>query len=151
MCAHWKSFFDANGANANFLFSYDLLGKEHHLLIKKVTQGELTGDKGRKTRKAVLTFEGAKKQLALNVTNCKTIATLYGTDTREWAGKAITIFPTMTDFGGTPVECIRIRTKAPKVGKSGEALNDVPPPNPADVMSDDERAEIERIDRSERE
>ncbi len=140
--AHYLSMYD----QSDFLFAFDLQGKPHDLIIEKVSAGEITGQKGRKAKKPIITFKGAKKRFAANKTNGKVIATLYGVDTKEWIGKAITLYPTTTDMEGRTVECIRCRPVAPKSGKSGEALNDVPPPNREDVMSDEERADIERAD-----
>lgn len=52
--------------------------------------------------------------LALNKTNAKTIAGLYGTRTSEWVGKTITLFPTTTQVGEEQnVECIRVRPVVP--------------------------------------
>ncbi len=143
--AHYKSMYD----QSDFLFAFDLQGRPHDLVIEKVTAGEVTGQKGRKAKKPVIAFRGAKKRFAANKTNGATIAQLYGTDTKDWVGKSVTLFPSTTEMDGKTVECIRIKNVAPRSGKSGEALNDVPPPAPADTMSDEERAEIERAERSE--
>jgi hypothetical protein len=66
--------------------------------------------------------------LALNKTNAKTVASLYGTKTSAWVGKLITLFPTTTDVGGKTEECIRIRNedpsqrKAPNRNRQGAAV-----------------------------
>lgn len=142
MCAHWKTYFEG-GANANFLFCHDLLDKERDVIIEKVSKEEMTGDGGKKTKKPTLTFRGAKKQLGLNKTNCKTIATMYGTEVKGWVGKSITLYPSTTTFGGEIRECIRVKNIAPLAGKSAGALNDVPPPQ----MTDEERNEALRMER----
>jgi hypothetical protein len=146
---HWRFLFPPNEANKDYLFSHDLLEKEHHLIIEKVTQGQVTGEKGMKSVKGVLTFQGAKKKLALNVTNCQTIAQLYGNEVKGWVGKAITIYPTTTEYNKKIVGCIRVRSVAPKSTKGGEALNDVPPPNPDHVMSEAEKSETLAGEKSE--
>lgn len=51
--------------------------------------------------------------LALNKTNAKTIAQLYGTNPHLWAGRTITLYPTTTDVGGKTEECIRVRPWVP--------------------------------------
>lgn len=90
--------------------------------------------------------------LALNKTNAKTIAGLYGTKTSAWVGKTITLFPTTTQVGEDPnVECIRVRPVIPganverKANKQGAtALRQLPPANNvADAVFED-GAESER-------
>lgn len=108
--AHYKSMYD----DSEFLYAHDLQGKDWTMKIVRCTAGEVTGDKGRKSKKPVLCFEGATKKLALNKSNGKTIARLYGNDTDKWAGQLVTLFPTTTEFGGETVDCIRIRPTVPK-------------------------------------
>src|SRR6185369_13027081 len=107
---HWKSMTDRK-----FLFAFDLGGKDVTLTIERIEAGELEGEKGRKSKKPLCYFREAKsgKPLALNATNCKAIAKLYGNDTDGWAGQRITIYPTTTEMGGETVECIRVRPRKP--------------------------------------
>jgi hypothetical protein len=115
--------------DSDFLYAFHLGGKEHTLEIAKVTGGELTGQGGKKARKPLIYFRGKEKPLALNKTNGKTVAAMYGTDTKAWLGKLITIFATTTDFGGKTVDCIRIKTGVPRGKASTAALdeNTLPP------------------------
>lgn len=108
-----------------FLYAYDLLGKDWTVTIERVVGGEVTGDGGQKTKKPILYFKGTKKGLVCNITNARTIAGLYGGSfkTEDWVGKRITLYPTTTTRGRDTVECIRIRPMVPK-GK------DAPPPAP---------------------
>lgn len=105
------------------LYAYDLpQGKDVVVCIDRCTAGELMGDKGRKSKKPMLSFKGETKKLALNKTNGKTIAKLYGKETDDWAGKWITIYATTTEFGGETVDCIRVRPQVPQsraAGKNG--------------------------------
>lgn len=103
------------------LYAYDLDGREVTIQIEKVYAGELMGEKGRKSKKPMVKFVGKDKKLALNKTNGKTIAQLYGKDTDNWAGKWITIYPTTTDFGGETVDCIRVRPQVPQGKPAGKA------------------------------
>lgn len=112
---HYKRLYD----DKEFLYAFDLDGKEVVVEIEMVAGGVLTGEKGRSTKKPIVSFAGKTKKLALNKTNGKTIASLYGTDTDRWIGKRITLYPTTTDFGGETVECIRIRPVVPRSGKRG--------------------------------
>ncbi len=95
--------------DSDWLRAYDLQGKDYTVTIEKVVAGEVTGEKGKKTKKPVLFFKGAKKPLAANATNCKTIARMYGNDTSAWVGKAITLFVSTTQKDGEEMECIRVR------------------------------------------
>ncbi len=105
-----------------YLFAFDLHGKDVTVTIDRVTAGELTALGGRKSKKPLCFFrEGKeKKPLAMNSTNCKTVAAMYGNDTDDWIGKRITLYPTTTTMAGETVECIRVRPKIPD-GKAGAA------------------------------
>lgn len=96
------------------LYAYDLDGREVTVQIERVFAGELIGEKGRKSKKPMIKFAGKDKKLAVNKTNGKTIASLYGKDTEQWVGKWITIYPTTTEFGGETVDCIRVRPQIPQ-------------------------------------
>lgn len=109
MATHWKSLTDRE-----YIFAFDLKGMDVTVTIAKVVAGELTSTGGRKTKKPVVFFEDKEKGLALNATNAKTIATLYGNYVEKWIGQTITIYPTTTTMGGETVECIRVRPKLPK-------------------------------------
>lgn len=110
--AHWKSMMDRD-----FIYAFDLQGQDVTVTIEKVTGGELTGAGGKKSKKPLCYFKGKSKPLALNATNCRTIAGMYGNDTEEWIGKQITLFPSTTTFGSEQMECIRIRPSIPKAAK----------------------------------
>ncbi len=97
----------------DFIFAFDLDGKDVVVTISKVVAGELTGVGGRKSKKPVVYFEGGTKGLALNSTNCKTIASMYGNYVEKWIGQKITLWPTVTQMGGETMECIRIRPTIP--------------------------------------
>lgn len=106
---HWKSMMDRD-----YIFAFDLNGKDVTVTIARVEAGTLNGSSGRKAKKPVVYFEGKEKGLALNATNCKTVAKLYGNYTEKWIGKQITLYPTTTEMAGETVECIRVRPQAPR-------------------------------------
>ena len=81
---HYKSFYDRD-----YVFAFDLHGKDVTVVISKVTAGKLVAMGGRETKKPLVFFEGKEKPLALNATNGKTIAALYGTETDNWIGRPI--------------------------------------------------------------
>ena len=97
----------------DYISHFDLDGKEVTVKIVSVKAGELTANGGKKTKKPVIYFEGAERGLALNKTNSKTIAGLYGNKTEDWIGKRITMFTTTTSFGGEVMDCIRIKPQIP--------------------------------------
>lgn len=114
---HWKSMMDRD-----YIYAFDLNGKDVVVTIARITGGTLTGDGGRKSKKPVAFFEGKEKGLALNATNCKTIAKLFGSnDTDRWIGRQITLYPTTTEMGGETKDCIRVRTTIPRGTNKGGA------------------------------
>lgn len=124
----------------DFLYSYDLQGRDVTVVIERVAQGTLVGQQGKKTKKPVVFFKGKSKPLALNITNIKTISSLYGSfRVEDWIGKSITLYPTTTNFGSETKDCIRIRNKRP--GASTTAQAEAAPREPgSDDGYDDEEA-----------
>lgn len=113
--AHWKKMMDRD-----YIFAFDLDGKDVTLTIERVVAGTVIGERGKKNKKPVLFFKetkadetGKKKGLAYNTTNCKTTAALYGDEVDNWIGKRVTLYPTTTEFGGKTVDCIRVRPRIP--------------------------------------
>lgn len=96
------------------LGAFELLGKDVTVTIERVEAGVLTSEGNKKTKKPVLSFKGKDRKLAINKTNGKILAGMFGNDVRNWAGKSITLYATTTKFGRDTVECIRIRNQAPK-------------------------------------
>ena len=110
-----------------YLYAYDLEGKDVTVVIESVKGGTLVGQGGKSNKKPVLRFRGKEKALALNITNARVIAALYGGfDADLWIGKAVTLYPTTTTFGAQTVDCIRIRNVKPK-GRNGNAAEPMPP------------------------
>lgn len=97
----------------DYIGAWDLKGRDVTVTIASVKAGELVGEKGRKAKKPIIRFERTDKAFAANKTNCKTIAAMYGNDTRKWVGRRITMYATETEFGGNTVECIRVRPQVP--------------------------------------
>jgi hypothetical protein len=92
--------------------------KDVTVVIEKVAAGELMSvDTRKKSKKPVVYFRGKEKALALNKTNGKSIAGIYGPDTAKWVGKSIILFKAQADAFGQVVPCIRIRPNAPVAGK----------------------------------
>ncbi len=76
--------------------------------IKSVAFKEV-GDE--KINKGVIYFDELPRGLVLNRTNLKRIISHHGNETEAWIGKALTLYPSETDFGGKTVACIRVREK----------------------------------------
>jgi hypothetical protein len=107
--------------DSEYLYAWDLQGKDITVTIAKVRGVELVAEGGRKAKKPCVWFEGKDKGLAINKTNGKTIAALYGAQAEDWIGKRITLYPTTTQMGGETKDCIRIRNRVPPEQKRGAA------------------------------
>lgn len=110
----------------------DLQGREVAVIMERVEVEEIGRERD---RKPVLYFRGKEKGLVLNKTNANVIAKMYGDETGQWAGKAITIYETEVEFGGDMVACIRVRTKPPVMPAS--SLPSPPPPPSNDIDPDE--------------
>lgn len=121
-----------------YIYSYDLEGRDVTVTIESVSGGTLVGTGGTKNKKPIVKFKGTEKGLALNITNARVIAGMYGGFYSEkWLGKKVTLYPTTTTFGSQTVECIRIRPTIPK-GKGDVIRPDVPQPADVAPMTADE-------------
>jgi hypothetical protein len=94
---------------SRFLKPEDLKSKPWVVQIEAAPQETLNNPDGGKRIKTVLYFAGAKKALPLNRVNWDSTAAIAGGETNDWPGHWIELFPTMTDVGGKPKDCIRIR------------------------------------------
>jgi hypothetical protein len=95
---------------SSYFKAADLNDKPVKVTMKNVMMEDIGGD-----HKPVLYFEDSEKGLVLNKTNANNIKVLYGSDTKDWPGKEIVLFPTVTDFQGRTVDCVRVR--GPKAAK----------------------------------
>lgn len=99
----------------DFIGAWDLKERDVTVTISKVAGGTLVGQGGRKAKKPVVYMRGTEKGFALNSTNGKTIAAMYGNHVEGWIGKRITLYKSMTrnPNGDGDVECIRVRPTIP--------------------------------------
>lgn len=111
----------------DYLGAWDFTDGDRTFTIKKAQRGELTGSGGRKSKKPVVYFQETDKGLALNATNGKTIAALYGVMVEDWQGKPITLYKSRTTMGSEEVDCVRVRPQAPKPAKSAAFAEDDDP------------------------
>lgn len=131
---HWRSMFDSR-----YLGNWDLpRDRDVVVQIESVTAGELTGTGGRKDKKPLVKFVGKEKSLALNKTNAKAIASMYGDHTRDWRGKWIALYVTQTSSPEGNVDCIRVRPKKPRSPRPN-AQETPAPPEPETTNDEGER------------
>lgn len=100
----------------DYMYAFDLAGRDVTLTIDRVKAGVLKGSDGKTSKKPLCHFKEGKekKPLALNSTNCKIIAGMYGNDCDAWIGKRVTLYPTTCEAFGQTVDCIRVRPTIPK-------------------------------------
>lgn len=92
---------------SKYIKESDLQGQVRLLTIARVSMEAV--DQSGHDMKPVVFFQGAQKGMVLNVTNKNVIVLLYGTETDNWAGRQIELYPSQTDFRGEVVACIRCR------------------------------------------
>lgn len=95
-----------------FISAPDLQGQVQDVVIESVTKREIEAGEG---EKPIISFRGISKAMRLNVVNTNTIIALYGSETDDWTGKAIAIYPSECDFQGKRVKCIRVKIDAPVI------------------------------------
>lgn len=84
--------------------------------IADISEEEVGEDK---ERKLVVYFrEFDNKGLALNTTNAEMLIDLFGPETDDWRGKALTLYSTPVQFAGKTVQGLRLRSAAPQQGQS---------------------------------
>lgn len=114
----------------DYIGAWDLKDRDVTVTISKVAGGTLVGLGGRKAKKPVVFMRGTEKGFALNATNGKTIAAMYGNHVESWVGKRITLYKSMTrnPNGDGDVECIRVRPAIPAAKAAAEEEADLGAP-----------------------
>ena len=107
-------------SGGTFLRADDLQGNTIKLRIVDVGSHVFNAGQPDEKVQVVLSFDGKDKKLGLNVTNAKALAAQLGPETDDWTGKEIKLFPTITDFDGKEVACIRIVQEAPPEASSDD-------------------------------
>ena len=113
---HWKNLFPSK---MMLLGSQNLLeGEELIATIKSVSMQTIKSNSGKDDVVPVVVFETAPP-MVLNITNSRTIASLYGEDYDKWAGRSIQIYVTdVKSFGGGQQKGLRIRQAIPVTNES---------------------------------
>lgn len=124
------------------------------LRITHVEQTTVEGDKGGKSFKALIGFEGPewlpKTTWIAPVTVCRCIAAMFGDDTDGWMGKRVTVSAQTIDAFGDKVPAVRpvgspdiakgLRVTVPKGrGKAYITLERTPEPGAAEKAASDAR------------
>lgn len=92
----------------------DLKGQPCVLEIERAAY-EAVKFNGKEQKKPVLYFAGTGKALTVNAMNFDTLVEITGqSDSDDWAGHVIEVFPSTVEVRGETVNCIRIR--APEQG-----------------------------------
>lgn len=119
---HYRKLFD----EGKYLGAWHLPADRDAIVeIEAVAAGVL--ERGQqKTRKPILRLRGKKLLFALNKTNAKTIATMYGQDIEKWSGKPIALYvgTTRDPDGGGQCACVRVRPRAPGAGTKGGEIDE---------------------------
>lgn len=123
--AHFMTMFDPR----EHIGAWDLGGKDRVVEIVAVKPGEIGRgkDKSKKPILGLKTGKGAVRTMACNITNAKTIKTMFGSDTEAWIGKRITLYPSTAMFGSEVFDAVRIRPMAPAAKATTSEFADVSP------------------------
>lgn len=120
--------------SSKYLSAADLRGRDVTVTIEGATIEKMQNGE----KKLALTFRGKEKGFLVNRTNFNSIAEALGTDeTDDWEGRAITIYPSETDFQGKTVDCVRVRRRK---AEDFQAPPRARKTEPADLPDDDETA-----------
>lgn len=110
----YRRFFDKE-----YLGAWDLpADRDAVVTISAAGGGELVGPGGRKTKKPIISFVGKDKKMAINATNGKALAGMYGPYVQDWVGKKVALYKTQTQMGGETMDCIRIRPQIPQAART---------------------------------
>jgi hypothetical protein len=100
-----------------FVKAADLKGREVTLTIASV-RAEKIDDK----MKAVMSFEGAGKELVLNRTNAEAVKLMFGREVNSWCGRQLTIYPATIKDPFADGEILALRVKgSPEISKPMQA------------------------------
>lgn len=78
---------------SRYLKAVEFQGRDVTLTITGVKLEELEDTAGQRKKKGIVSFRETEKQLVLNRTNAMCIARMFGSETDDWAGKRVTLYP----------------------------------------------------------
>lgn len=126
---------------SKYIKAEDLQGKSVTVQIANLEIEQIGKNKD---ERPVLYFRGKKKGLVLNKTNTNKICDILGSsETEEWFGQMIVLYPTEVEFQGSATLAIRVRAPAGNGAEINSASKlarrpSVREPGEDDVPSDDE-------------
>ena len=117
---HWRFMFEEKN---KLLGSHNLDNNEELVATIRDVGVETVMDMETKQNKAipVLHFDSGVPPMALNITNARSVASIYGDNRNEWVGKSIQIFATSIRAFGSTTKALRIREQIPTSNKEIEA------------------------------
>jgi len=111
---HWRNLFESK---TMLLGSHNLNeGEELVAQINHVAIQEIRNTNGKKEKVPVIQFFNAPP-MVLNITNTRTIASLYGDNYDGWCNQYIQVFATKVKAFGQEQMALRIRQSKPSVGE----------------------------------
>ncbi|AUR82881.1 hypothetical protein NVP1029O_48 [Vibrio phage 1.029.O._10N.261.55.A7] len=111
---HWKNLF---ASKTMLLGSHNLNeGEELVCQIQSVAMQEIKNTSGKKENVPVCNFFNAPP-MVLNITNTRTIASLYGDNYEGWTNQHIQVFATSVKAFGQQQMALRVRQVIPSVGE----------------------------------
>lgn len=93
---------------SKYIKAASLGGKDRTVTISGVKLEQLEKEDGSKETRGVIYIEETPKGWVLNVTNVKCLIALFGTETNDWVGKKVTLYPEVNDQSETGF-AIRVR------------------------------------------
>jgi hypothetical protein len=114
---HWKNLFPNKTmllGSHNLNEGEELVAKIRHVEIQAIKNAS-----GKDDKVPVVNFENAPP-MVLNITNARTISSLYGERYADWKGQSIQLYVTMVRGYGTAekVQGLRIRTVIPQTNEN---------------------------------
>jgi len=126
--ADYRTMFEGRYLGAWNLVDPDGNQREVTITIDHVEAQQIVGEGGKTNKKPVITFQGGKwLPMVCGKTVARTIAGMYGNDTRHWVGKRITLYATTTQVGGQEKDCIRVRPMIPPANGKAKGAADANP------------------------
>lgn len=111
---HWKNLF---AKKCMLLGSHNLNeGEELVLQIASVEIGNIKNQNGKDEKVPIIKFNNAPP-MVLNITNTRTIASMYGELYDRWTGCYIQLFSAVIKVKGIQQSALRVRPKKPNVGQ----------------------------------
>lgn len=133
---------------SRFVKAHDLGEKEVTVTIKSATMEDM-GHGAEKETKLCIWFERATKGFVLNKTNAMIIASMYGPETDNWKGKAITIYSARVKAFGAWHDAVRVKEQIParNVGAARipDAMQEAPPLDDEEDLLDVDEGHNENV------